>query len=176
VGEGTIRRTPSRRRLPPSRRGARNGRRRRRPRTRSPRRQSASIRHGRCPPATRRGAGDFAVRPAPLTGDQRDRHPMIGHDRMQDADDADRDDDQKFEAECHRVESSPCARRSNSPSIELLQSKISRTMIPAGKYATGCQTNRLLHCRHPMDALQPIGSNLILRNFRIFLSENPSSC
>ena len=58
----------------------------------------------------------------------------------------------------------------------LRQSKISRTMIPVGKYATGCQTNRLPRRRHPMDALQPIGSNLILRNFRIFLSENPSSC
>ena len=58
----------------------------------------------------------------------------------------------------------------------LRQSKISRTMIPVGKYATGYQTNRLPRRRHPMDALQPIGSNLILRNFRIFLSENPSSC
>src|ERR1700722_14160186 len=57
----------------------------------------------------------------------------------------------------------------------LRQSKISRTMIPVGKYATGYQTNRLPRRRHPMDALQPIGSNLILRNFRIFLSENPSS-
>ena len=54
--------------------------------------------------------------------------------------------------------------------------KSARTMIPVGKYATGYQTNRLPHRRHPMDALQPIGSNLILRNFSIFLSENPSSC
>jgi hypothetical protein len=74
-----------------------------------------------------------------------------------------------------RSRGSAAQKRWQSPVI-LRQSKISRTMIPVGKYATSYQTNRLPHRRRPMNALQPIGSNLILRNFRIFLSENPSSC
>jgi hypothetical protein len=46
-----------------------------------------------------RGTGGFAARPSPLTGNEGDRRPMVGHNGVQDTDDADGKDKQKFRAE-----------------------------------------------------------------------------
>ena len=49
----------------------------------------------------KRRAGGFALRPAPLPSNQGDGNPMVGHDRVQDADHADRDDKEKLGTESH---------------------------------------------------------------------------
>src|SRR5579863_9009391 len=50
-----------------------------------------------------RGARGFAPCPSALASDQRDRHPVIGNDRMQDADGSDGANQQKLWGVTHRT-------------------------------------------------------------------------
>ncbi len=57
-----------------------------------------------------RGARRLRLRPAALTRDQRDRHPMVGHQRMENAHRGDRPDQQELRSEVHFF-FSPCVWR-----------------------------------------------------------------